>query len=146
MSTVTDTPHYLVKSPLHLLRRALQGYTAQWQQLCPQVTPPQLAVLVSLRERPTISQTHLSELTGIDTATLTPLLHSLEKRGLLTRRTDENNRRRKLLELTEEGAELVTGVEPLAEQLDDFMLSGLSPELRRDLMTALTELAGLTGA
>jgi DNA-binding MarR family transcriptional regulator len=141
---VPDVPRGLAEAPLHLLRRALQAYTAQWQSLCPQVTPPQYAVLLTLRERPTINQTRLGELTGIDTATLTPLLRSLEERGLLSRRTDEGNRRRKLLELTEQGVGVVTQVKGLVAQTDDIMLAGLSPEQRRSLLTALATLAALT--
>jgi DNA-binding MarR family transcriptional regulator len=90
-----------------------------------------------------INQTHLGELTGIDTATLTPLLRSLEKRGLLSRRTDEGNRRRKLLELTEEGVGVVRQVKGLVVQTDNIMLAGLSPEQRRSLVTALATLAAL---
>lgn len=138
---MTDIPLGLAQAPLHLLRRALQAYTAQWQRLSPQVTPPQAAVLLALREKPTITQTHVGELTGIDTATLTPLLRSLEERGFLSRRVDEGNKRRKLLELTEQGTALVTKVEALAARTDDIMLAGLSPEQRRDLMTALATLA-----
>jgi DNA-binding MarR family transcriptional regulator len=132
-----------VESPLHLLRRALQAYTAQWQRLCPQVTPPQYAVLLTLQGRPTITQTHLGELTGIDTATLTPLLRSLEERGFLTRRTDEGNRRRKLLELTGDGADLVARVQGIAQETDDVMLAELSSEQRRSLVAALATLATL---
>ncbi|WP_236796995.1 MarR family winged helix-turn-helix transcriptional regulator [Amycolatopsis sp. GM8] len=138
-----NAPRELVESPLHLLRRALQAYTAQWQRVCPMITPPQYAVLLVVQGQRSITQTHVGELTGIDAATLTPLLRSLEERGFLTRRVDEENRRRKLLELTKEGAALVTRVKRLADQTEKRMLAGLSQEQRDGLMTALATLADL---
>ncbi|WP_053762096.1 MULTISPECIES: MarR family winged helix-turn-helix transcriptional regulator [Streptomyces] len=141
---MTDIPHSLTDAPLHLLRRALQAYTAQWQRLYPQLTPPQASVLLTLRDRPSISQTHLGELTAIDGATLTPLLRSLEERGYLSRRVDEHNRRRKLVELTKHGADVVEQAQRIAARTDEIMLADLTQEQRRNLMTTLATLAGLT--
>lgn len=122
----------------------MQAYTAQWQRHCPDITPPQYAVLLTLRERPSITQTHLGTLTGIDLATLTPLVRALEDRRLLTRRTDDTNRRRKILELTDEGAEVVDRVRTSVAAIDKTMLAGLSADHRHQLVTALADLAELS--
>ncbi|AIA06625.1 MarR family winged helix-turn-helix transcriptional regulator [Streptomyces noursei] len=101
------------------------------------ITPPQYAVLLTLSERPDIDQSRLGEATGIDLATLAPLVHRMEQRGLLTRRIDPGNRRRKLLALTQDGSRALERIEPLAEALDEGVLGGLPPQERAALLHAL---------
>ncbi|MFE7300646.1 MarR family winged helix-turn-helix transcriptional regulator [Streptomyces sp. NPDC057579] len=132
-----QTSHPLLDSPLHLLRRALQAYTAQWQTAVGDITPPQYAVLLTLSERPGIDQSRLGEATGIDLATLAPLVHRMEQRGLLTRRVDPGNRRRKLLALAEDGSRALERIGPLVDAVDEGVLGGLSPQERAALLHAL---------
>ena len=121
-----DDPGSLLKSPLHLLRRALQNYTAHWQATIPEITAPQYAILLTVRDDPGADQSRISTLTSIDVATLTPVLVRLEQRGLITRKVDPHNKRRKLLFLTDEGRGLVARVRKLAVLVDDAALDGLS--------------------
>lgn len=134
--------HTLLESPLHLLRRALQSYTAQWNATVGEVTPPQYAVLVTVHERPGIDQTRLGEITGIDFATLAPLVHRLEQRGVLAREVDPANRRRKVLTLTEEGARALDRIRPLAASVDAHVLGDLPTDTRAAFLTTLHRIAG----
>ncbi|WP_435241661.1 MarR family winged helix-turn-helix transcriptional regulator [Streptomyces cucumeris] len=138
-------PDSMRQSPLHLLRRALQRYTAQWQATVGDVTPPQFAVLTSVGEYPGISQIDLGEVTGIDVATLAPLVLRLEQRGLLNRDVDPANRRRRQLHLTPAGVAETERILPLAEQVDGVMLDGLSTPQRAALLAALRSLSGMGG-
>ncbi|WP_181138389.1 MarR family winged helix-turn-helix transcriptional regulator [Streptomyces sp. Ru73] len=135
----------LRESPLHLLRRSLQAYTAVWQSTVGDVTPPQYAVLLTVREQPDVDQSRLGRVTGIDLATLAPLVHRLEQRGLLTRRVDPANRRRKLLRLTEEGVRALERTGPLADEVDATALRGLTPEQRTALTDALRSISDVAG-
>ncbi|MFE2320996.1 hypothetical protein ACFXC8_49775 [Streptomyces sp. NPDC059441] len=57
--------------------------------------------------------------------------------------TPSSARRRKLLELTGDGADLVVRVLGLARETDDIMLAELSNEQRRSPVAALATLATL---
>ncbi len=50
-----------------------------------------------------INQTHLAEKLNISASTLTRMVQSLERKGYLTRRTDEQDQRQTLITLTPEG-------------------------------------------
>jgi DNA-binding MarR family transcriptional regulator len=142
MNSELRIPRALAESPLYMLRRALRIYTAEWHRLYGALTPPQCAVLLTLRENPGLTQSQMGDLTGIDLATLTPLLRGLEERGQLTRLTAPDNRRRKVLQLTKEGAELVDFISKSSASLDEAVLGDLPQEHRDALMSALTHIAG----
>ena len=142
MNSELRIPRALAESPLYMLRRALRIYTAEWHRLHGALTPPQYAVLLTLRENPGLTQSQMGDLTGIDLATLTPLLRGLEERGQLTRLTAPDNRRRKVLQLTQEGAELVDFISKSSASLDEAVLGDLPQEHRDALMSALTHIAG----
>ena len=61
---------------------------------------PVWLVLISLKSRPVASQRELAEAVGIQGATLTHHLDTMESAGLVTRRRDPANRRLHLVELT----------------------------------------------
>lgn len=128
---------------MHLLRRALQSYSAKWQEAVGDVTPPQFAVLLTVRDRPGIDQSRLGEATSIDLATLAPLVHRLELRGLLVREVDPANRRRKLLTLTAEGIATLDRLLPLGEAVDEAVLGGLPEAKRAALLEALLWISGI---
>ncbi|WP_405885335.1 MarR family winged helix-turn-helix transcriptional regulator [Streptomyces sp. NBC_01136] len=87
----------------HQLRRASQAVNASWQLRSSDLTPPQFAVLQVLDERGSLDQKSLGALAAVDRSTLTPLLDRLLARGLITKSTDPNNRRRQLITLTPAG-------------------------------------------
>nr|WP_078649347.1 MarR family transcriptional regulator [Streptomyces ochraceiscleroticus] len=127
------------------MRRSLQAYTAVWQATVGDVTPPQYAVLLTVREQPDIDQSRLGRVTGIDLATLAPLVHRLEQRDLLTRRVDPANRRRKLLRLTDDGVRALERTGPLADEVDAVALRGLTADQRASLTDALRSISDASG-
>lgn len=134
----------MTDAPLFLLRKALQTFTAHWQAAIPDVTPPQYTVLYILGRQPGLDQSRLGELASIDLATLTVLLGRLEDRGYLVRRIDPENRRRKLLSLTEAGGQLLDEVRSAARQVEETALRRLSATERAALPKALRRIADNT--
>ncbi|MFD4523761.1 MarR family winged helix-turn-helix transcriptional regulator [Streptomyces sp. NPDC058470] len=132
-----QSPQSLQHSPLHLLRRALQSYTARWVATIGDVTPAQYAVLLTVFNHPGVSQTVLGELTAIDLATLVPLANRLEQRGLLNRAVDPANRRRKQLTLTEKGVGTIKRLHPLSDEVDEAVLGAMPLAQRAALLDAL---------
>ena len=93
----------------HLLRRAHQRATQIFLDGfgAAAVTPTQWAALARLAEEGGASQNQLGRLTAMDPATVQGVIQRLEKRGLIDREPDPDDRRRTRLKLTPEGLELV---------------------------------------
>jgi len=70
------------------------------------IKPPHLDILVNLFRTPGISQQDLADKLLVGRSNLSMLLPQLEKRGLLVRRSDPQDRRVLRLELTPEGTGL----------------------------------------
>ena len=93
----------------HLLRRAHQRATQIFLETFEDagLTPTQWAALARLGEEGAASQNHLGRLTAMDPATVQGVVQRLEKRGLIDREPDPDDRRRTRLRLSAAGAELV---------------------------------------
>lgn len=71
-----------------------------------ELAPQQIAALKTLGERGAIPMSELAGALECDTSNVTGIVDRLEQRGLVERHNDTKDRRVKLLELTDRGAEL----------------------------------------
>lgn len=76
----------------------------------------------------------------IGSGTLTPMLDRLEGRALLSRHADPEDQRGRVLKLTPEGRELVPQVVAALLDVENDMLAGLAPSVRRRLASDLSRL------
>ena len=74
------------------------------------ITPGLFAVLVLIDCNPGLKQTELAKAVDLDRSTVVSVLDSLERRGLVTRRTVAHDRRSNALELTPAGVTLLKTV------------------------------------
>ncbi|MEM5491982.1 MarR family transcriptional regulator [Hoeflea sp. AS16] len=98
------------------------------------IKPPHLDILVNLFRAPGISQQDLADKLLVGRSNLSMLLPQLEKRGLLVRRGDPQDRRVLRLELTPEGTSLTLKALAIQSELID-----------RTMGTATTEECNLVG-
>lgn len=110
----------------HLLRHLFQQHTACWQQVLPDLTKPQYAVMRAIAEHPGIEQVALIEVAASTKATLAEMLSRMEARGLLRREHDPDDKRRRFLFLTPEGETLLQNSMPLGNGVDNAFLGKLS--------------------
>ena len=101
---------------------------------------PVWLVLISLKSRPVASQRELAEAVGIQGATLTHHLDTMESAGLVTRRRDPANRRLHLVELTPAGDALFVRLRDAATAFDRRLRAGLTEAEVSQLGTLLTRL------
>lgn len=93
------------------------------------ITPEQWTVIKKLARQDGISQKALSLSADKDQATLTRILHLIEKKGLIERRNNINDRRSYLIHLTEQGRMMEQAVYPIVESLyAQTILRGISEE------------------
>ena len=125
-----------------LLRRAHQYASEVFQAKIGSrgVTPQQFSVLVTLLERREIAQTRLGGLVAMDPATVLGVVQRLAQRGLVAVRTDPDDGRRRLVQLTHDGHELARELVAIGPAISRETLEGLSEPEQRDLLRLLDRL------
>jgi len=92
-----------------------------------------------------LAPTTIAERLIVTTASVTSLLDTLERRGLVERRPDPTDRRKLLIVVTQEGKAIVDQFLPEVVALQTAALATLSEDQRRQLVELLTTLgANLT--
>ena len=121
-----------------LANRALSGY-----QLSPAARQA-LAVLDGAGEP--LSPTEIARRLIVTTASVTSLLDTLERRGLVERRADPGDRRRLLVAITPPAQDLVRQYVPEIVALQAAVMSGIGEEDRQHLIAILTRISEAIGA
>jgi len=125
------------------LRRASQAWTALWLDRVPDLTNPQFAVLLLLGQRGPLDQSELSVLASVDRATLSVLLDRLQARGLVTKTIDPANRRRRIVELTDDGYRRLYAAVNVATGVIDEVRVRFDPNEFQQLVRLLRALANI---
>lgn len=115
-----------------LANRALSGY-----QLSPAARQA-LAVLDGAGEP--LSPTEIARRLIVTTASVTSLLDTLERRGLVERRPDPADRRRLLVAITPPAQAMVRQYVPEVVALQGAVMSGIDEEDRQQLIAVLTRI------
>ena len=144
-SAETNNPtdeYHLDQQVGHLLRRAYQRHTAIFteNQKPHGLTAPQWAALYKLWEVGEVSQNKLGRLIAVDAATMQGLAQRLMKRGLLHSRQDTEDRRRSVLQLTQEGVDMIDKMLPSAVKITQETLSPLTQRERGTLINLLRKI------
>ncbi|WP_432496337.1 MarR family winged helix-turn-helix transcriptional regulator [Kineococcus auxinigenes] len=96
-----------------------------------------------LAHREPTSQLQVAQTLGIDRTTMVALLDVLERKGIVTRRPDPADRRRNVVELTEQGLRTYDAARIAHGRAESTFLAGISPtaagQLRRTLRTLVED-------
>ena len=122
------------------LRVANQKHLEIFAHEMPDLTPRQFAVLAKLTEVGPLSQNHLGRLTAMDPNTAQGVILRLLRRRLVMRQPSPEDRRRKLLSLTESGAALAGRLKEEGRAISEATLAPLTARERRQLLALLARL------
>jgi len=102
----------------------------------------QMAVLIRFWEASpkAVSQAQLTTDLGMERSSMSTLLATLERAGLIVGQEDPQDRRRRLLALTTAGRRLERPVAETVEQWEEEFLSGFSATARKQLRGLLEDL------
>ncbi len=106
------------------------------------ITPVQFAALQAVGRQQGIDQRTLARTIGFDTSTIGSVIDRLEARGLMQRNAHPDDRRVRLLTITDDGAQLLREVEPGMLRAQERMLEPLPPAQRglfMDMLRTLVE-------
>jgi DNA-binding MarR family transcriptional regulator len=128
---------YLMAKTGSLARQRWAGMLAELK-----VSPSQYGVLMALGEAGPLGQQRLAELVGVDPRNAVPIIDSLAAHGLVHREVDPVDRRRRVLDLTARGREVVGELASVGAEIERDLLSPLTPAeqttLRRMLLALLS--------
>lgn len=138
----SPTAYDLAVRPGFLIRRLHQIHVALFMEECGgfDVTPMQYSIMTTVQARPGLDQARLGEVVGVDHATLANVVGRLDRRGLLRRRASPDDRRLRLVELTEAGAALPAQVDAPARPAHQRTVAALPPVERQAFVQALAQL------
>mgnify|MGYP000439210263 CR=1 FL=1 len=91
------------------------------------------AILLTLHAGGPLGATALADATLVDPRNLGPVLAPLEQRGLVERRADPDDRRRRLIALTADGVDTATELAAATGTIEDDLLAPLTPRERQAL-------------
>ena len=86
----------------------------------------QFWILLNLCQEQNISQDKIASLLMVNGATMTRELNDLEKRRLIIRKTDENDRRKKLVSLFDKGFEMLESAQDVDYETESVLLNYFS--------------------
>jgi DNA-binding MarR family transcriptional regulator len=128
---------------LALLKRANQYGAQVFAEITADsgLTPRQFAVLQAVEENDGISQTGLSQRTGIDRSTLAELAARLIAQGYLQRRRTRDDGRTNALRITTAGRRALKQAEPGARSTDAALIAQVPARYRKGFVEGLAALA-----
>lgn len=135
--------YVLGDAPGHLLRRCQQRAVEIFMEEIgvARLTPRQFALLLTLAQRPGLTQTELVEETGIDRSTVGDMIDRLVKRGLVRRRRSGRDQRANTLAILPAGTSALREALPAVERAQERIMAPLPPAMRNDFMAALQLMA-----
>ena len=124
-----------------LMRVAMQRHTAIFMsRMVEQLTQTQFAALAKLYEVGACSQNHLGRLIYLDAATIKGVVDRLSARGFVTALSDQKDRRRRAVALTQRGRTVTEQAIAVAAKITAETLAPLSEEEQRIVTRLLKKL------
>lgn len=131
----------LLGHPGHLARRLQQASYQLWNAVVSEeITAPQFVVLNVLAAAPGIDQRTLGELSSLDRSTTAEVVSRLDRRGLVERVRDDQDRRRNVLQLTPAGAATLAQLGAKTAVMNRMLLAPLSAEEQRVFLALMQRL------
>lgn len=106
------------------------------------LTPRQLAVLVTVARNEGLNQTDLVDRTGVDRSTMADIVRRMQHKGLLQRRRTKEDARAYAVKLTDGGRRMLRSVDPLLKKVDARILNALPASKRGRFIDQLRAIVG----
>jgi DNA-binding MarR family transcriptional regulator len=117
----------LDRSPLHLLHRVHQRATELFQEKMAGIdlTARQYVVLVTAGQQDGASQQDIIDATGIDRSTVSQIMQTMIRKGLLKRKRTKEDARAYAITVTEHGRDVLKTSEMIVTGVDEALIAAL---------------------
>ncbi|OUL63900.1 MarR family winged helix-turn-helix transcriptional regulator [Flavobacterium sp. AJR] len=123
--TPTGTVLYTIEQTIKEYRKICQKNI---QKIVDDITVDQCLVLIILNDNATISQIEMAKLIFKDNASVTRIIELMVKKDYLTRETNELDKRKSKLVITEKGQKTIVLLTPVFKLNRNTALDGLSAD------------------
>ena len=127
--------NYLLTTAQHEVFQTFSSGLAQFN-----ITPGQYGVLSCLWQNGPSTPKEIAQTLRLENSTISGVLDRMQKRGLIDRVVDPNDRRSVQVVPTEEGSGLRDDVLRVIDELNVEILSGFTPEQQGDLLNCLWQI------
>jgi len=125
----------------HILRKASQRHSIIFSdKMLTELTPTRFAAMVILFQEHSLSQNELGRYTAMDAATIKGVVDRLKARKLVSVDPDPDDGRRNLIQLTDQGADMVVRAIPLGVEISTKTLAPLNGAEQRKLTELLNKI------
>ncbi len=107
-----------------------------------ELTSVQMVALVAIVDNPGIDATRLSEIIDFDRATIGGVVDRLERKGLIQRVVNPQDKRSKVMRATPAGKALLDVSLPRVKRVQERILAPLSPEDRETFLRLIKTVIG----
>lgn len=137
---------FVHRMPGHYIRRVQQVAVRLFAEgVDGDITPVQFAALATISDSPGIGQAALAAMIGYDRATIGGVVDRLEAKGWATRSADANDRRSKILMLTDAGRKALAAARPQVEAVQEKLLAPLGESERRQYQDMCCKILAVYG-
>ncbi|MEX2365522.1 MAG: MarR family transcriptional regulator [Pseudohongiellaceae bacterium] len=105
------------------------------------LTPAQFSMLRTVYALGALDQVALAGRLALDMATVGDVARRLDRRGLVTRKTNPNDRRARLVQITPVGEDIIEKMTPAVSRVQEEVLAPLTPEEGQTLISLLQRIA-----
>ncbi|KZY47705.1 hypothetical protein A3731_29235 [Roseovarius sp. HI0049] len=105
-----------------------------------EITPVQYTILQILSQNRQLDQTAIAALAYLDASTTGDVLRRLEKRDLVCRTVKETDRRSRVVDITEDGTDLLTRLRGRITESQHYLLSPLTAQEQTDFLDYVTRI------
>lgn len=128
--------------PGYLVRRLHQIHVGLFAEECggEDITPIQFAMLSALENGEEMDQLTLSTAVGVDRVSGADVIRRLERRGLLERNLSEQDKRAKIIRITDAGKTYVNLVRPMMARAQTKFVEPLTAEEREEFLRLIKKL------
>jgi DNA-binding MarR family transcriptional regulator len=137
----------LERFSLHLLHRAWQCAEELFQAQMTDIdlTTRQYAVLAAAANKNALSQQDIMDRTGSDRSTVSQVVQTLTRKGLLRRRRSRKDARVNAITLTPSGRDILKACKPVVDGIDAALLAALPQDRARGFLDSLRALIAANG-
>ena len=141
----------LERSPLHLLHRVHQRATELFQEKMAgiDITARQYVVLVTVAQNDGASQQDIIDDTGIDRSTVSQIMQTMIRKGLLKRKRTKEDARAYAITVTDQGRDILKASEAIVEGVNEALVAALPASRAKTFVDNLRSIIaerGRTGA